>query len=314
MITITKDKIYRSPFSLKHTNKDSLDVEELDLSNIIYALGEEVELGIDVVFETVFDIIIHNKDFFNVLFYSEMGGILIDDFIQDYKKEEKPKTDETKEKYDLKIKWYSDIYEYDGEIDYFDYVSFEGYGKLDTESDEEDYSIGIGFTSMCDMKDKLLTIDNSFDIYNMDEEKSENDRYLFKSSYRPITVYDMVKSILSEITFYGRPKERNEHLDELEKRMSNIDSFDAIEFDDDFEFNLDDSILDDELVDEFDEKNSYWNKLYPDNKNNKENKHILNNESETNLKKQLKEAVDSEEYEVAAKIKKLIDKKKSGKK
>ena len=81
MITITRDKIYSSPFSLKKTNSNSKEVKEIQASDVIKFLGEEVELGDDVTFKNLFDIIILHKDFLNVLFSKEMRELMIDDFI-----------------------------------------------------------------------------------------------------------------------------------------------------------------------------------------------------------------------------------------
>ena len=81
MITITKDKIYRSPFSLKSTKPDSDTVKEIEVGEVIYNLGESVEFGEDLTFERLFDIMIFHKEFFNILFSSEMRGAVIDDFI-----------------------------------------------------------------------------------------------------------------------------------------------------------------------------------------------------------------------------------------
>ena len=45
MITITKDKIYFSNFSLKRTKSDCKKIKELEPGDISTYLGEDIELG-----------------------------------------------------------------------------------------------------------------------------------------------------------------------------------------------------------------------------------------------------------------------------
>ena len=84
MITITKDKIYYSPFSLKDIGEDSEAVKEIEIGDVIFMLSEEIAIGPDVTFKSVFDMILYHKDLLNTLYSKELKGGLIDDFIDDY--------------------------------------------------------------------------------------------------------------------------------------------------------------------------------------------------------------------------------------
>lgn len=309
MITITRNKIYSSPFTLKKIKPNSKEVKEIHVADVIRMLGEEVELGEDVTFKNLFDIIILHKDFLNILFSKEMNELLIDDFIIDYEKESK--NDFNTEKFDMRLSWQSDVFEYEKEVEYVEYVSFEAYGSLDYE-DNQEYPISIAFVPLCEIKNKLVFLDHTFELLDESNYPDEIET-IFKANYRAFTLYDIFSSILSEITFYGKPDEREKEMKELQRRINNFEGF------------MSDSEIDnmmgwDDFSNEIDSVNekdddyiSFWDTIYPP-EEPKEEKTEINGKllffseiSEKPLEVQLKEAHDSEDYETAAKIKKLID-------
>src|SRR5690606_10964042 len=109
--------------SLKSTKPDSETVKEIEVSEVICYLGQPVELGEDVTFREIFDLIIFHKEFFNLLYSSEMVGLLIDDFVSDYEKE--VTVFHESQEYKLRLMWVSDVYEYDGEVDFVDYITLD---------------------------------------------------------------------------------------------------------------------------------------------------------------------------------------------
>jgi hypothetical protein len=322
MITITKDKIYRSPFSLKSTNPDSEAVKEIGLEEVLYSLGEDVEFGEDLTFSKIFDFIIFHKEFFNILFSSEMRGLLIDDFIDDYEREVSVIHDT--QEYKLRLSWIGDVYEYDDDVDFIDYVSLDAYGKINKEIDEKEYGISIAFASLAEIKENKIFIDNSFEIHDSNTYEDELNAML-KASYRPITLYQAILSILREVTFYGKPEERDAQRKELVRQSEEIERWAeegtleentkswnevASEIDEIIEENLQE-----------DDKITFWDVLYPKAEpTGISSQDVVDNviiaiaeSSEISLEEQLQEAHDSEDYEKAAKLKKLIDKKNGNK-
>jgi len=315
MITITKDKIYRSNFSLKKTKPDSESVKEIEIRDIIFFMGEDVELGEDVTFERIFDIIIFHKEFFNILFNSEMGGLKIDDFLEDYEQEFDliPHQD-----YVLTIFWSGIVYEIDQEIEYYDFSAFEAFGKIDTRIDGDEYPISVAFTSLSEFKSRLVIMDNTFEIQN-DESYDNELEASFKAHYRPLSLTDVVSAILREITHYGKPEDRESSRREAEKKSIEISKWiedgtieEKIMFPDlkeEIKGMIDDDFDDDDNI-------TYWDVLYPSSTpKGKSSREVIDSaiiaiseESEISLEEQLDEAEESEDYERAAKIKKLIDK------
>lgn len=319
MITITKDKIYRSPFTLKKTRPDSEEVEIIPTSDLIYMLGEEIELGEDVTFKTLFDIIILHKDFLNILCAKEMGGYLIDDFISDYEQDVKSKLDD--EHFDLRVAWYSDIYKYNQEVEFVDYVAFEAFGKLSVSKEEGEYPISLAFISLAEIKNKLVKLDNSFELHDDETYKSEIDA-IFKANYKALTVYEVFRSILREITFYGKPDERDKQREELIKQAEEIDDLIHDEdYDEEFQDwdEVEDEIVNSLGIEDVNE-GSYWDLIYPNSERTEDRRDKIDSAiiaisegAGLSLEEQLKEADEAEDYETAAKLVKLIEKKNSKK-
>jgi len=313
MITITKDSIYSSDFSLKRTSSDSKSVDKIDVSQIVFSLGEDVELGEDVTFERLFDMIIFHKDFFNILFSAEMGGLAIDDFINDYEQEFDLIV--PNQRYILRFSWNVAIYDVDNKIEYYDYPVFEAFGKLDTTVNGEDYPISIAFSSLSQIRKKNLLIDNSFDINSYNEDVDEI-YSVFKSDYKPFTLYQLIGVILHEISQYGTPDERDDIRKQIEIKSKEIEMWD-IEESESYSSDLIEewSKKADEYIHEEDDNLSYWDILYPSDKTNvnkkggNKNEPRTEEESVSTLNKKLLEAEEAEDYEEAAKIKKIIDKK-----
>ena len=315
MITITKDKIYISNFSLKHTKAKAVDVKEVQSIDLSKYLGEEIELGEDVTFEILFDLIILNKEFFNKVFFVEMNGVLIDDFIQDY--ENKFDAIISDEVYNIRVSWMIELYEYDDEIDYVDYAYFGGFGKLNA-TDEHDYPIKLDLIPLHEFRDKLIELDNNFDINDFEklEDKIEDSN---KPKFKPYSLYDLIASILVEISAFGKPSERDSKRKEMEHLL--------IETEEEYSEMISKTAKNDinkMISQEFEEDDltTFWDVLYPKKEpTGKSSQEIVDNtiialsmNLELSLEKQLEEAITDEEYEKASRLKKLIEKRDSKKK
>lgn len=314
MITITKDKVYRSNFSLKKTEPYSDSVKEIEVRDIVFYMGEDVELGEDVTFERIFDVIIFHKEFFNILFNSEMGGLKIDDFLSDYEQEFNLTL---YQEYVLTIFWSGIVYEIDQGVEYYDLSAFEGFGKIDTRIDGEEYPISISLTPLSEFRSKLVIMDNTFEIQN--ENSYENELEVsFKANYRPFSVSNVFAAILREISYYGNPEQRNLSRREIERRGMEITK------------RIDDGSIEhmvihpdlqdfpeatNDVVNEDSVNITYWDLIYPSSTSKqKDSEELVDNsaiampeESQLSLEEQLIEADEAEDYERASKIKKLID-------
>jgi hypothetical protein len=319
MITITKDKIYQSPFSLKKMKANAESIKEIEVREVIFHMGEDIELGEDVTFERLFDIVIFHKEFFNILFNAEMGGLKIEDFIPDY--EGVFNSESPYQEYVLRVFWATAIHEYEDHTEFYDSPVLEAFGKIDNRVDKENYSISIMFSPLCQIKDKLFTLDNSFEI-QIEEDVEGDEDMIFSSDYRPFTTHNLFGCILSEISQLGTPKERDETRQEAEKNRKNIE--DMIGEEDFYERISSDNLkqgIKEMIENEYPEDDhlTFWDTIYPSDKpTGKSSREIMDDAiialsegSSLTLEEQLDEAIEDDNFEMAAKIKKLIEKRDS---
>lgn len=314
MITITKDKIYYSPFSLKDIGEDSDAVKELEIGDVIFMLSEEIAMGPDTTFRNVFDMILYHKDLLNVLYSKELKGGLIDDFIDDYENDFDASL--SNDTYRLMVSWDFEVFEFDNKVECIDYVSFSGIGKLNVSGVDEEYINSLSLTPLSEMKDKRIFLNNSIEIHN-DDTLQANGAPLFRANYRRITLYDLFLSIIHEISFYGGPSEREKQKKEIESMSEELDAFIESNMNEDGYIDWENIEQGEVLGDDFDGviNKSFWDKLYPPGTDDGE---VVDNfdslilavseGSGLTLEEQLSEAHDNEEYEKADKILKLIKK------
>jgi hypothetical protein len=253
----------------------------------------------------------------NILYGSQLAGILIDEFIDDY--EQDIRVINVNVEYKLRFSWVCDVYEQGEKVELIDYVAFEAFGKMNIKEDTEDYPISIALSSLSEIKDTLVFSDNSFEIKDYKTYDNEIDS-IFKASYRPFTLYDIIGSILREITHFGNPEERENAIKdaiEQSKDMQKWEEEGVLE-----EYVKDKYDVKEEIGDmidnEFDEddKQSFWDVLYPSEAPvGRSSQEVidgaiiaLSEGADIPLEEQLAEALSEEDYRRAKKIQALIDK------
>jgi len=213
MITITKDNIYRSDFSIVDLRNIDM-LETISDDEIVRFLSEEVELGESVTFERMFEIIIENKDKFNEIYHSCLGGYSLSPFINEI--DDIP-TEKTKLHY-LEIFWHSDKSENDITI----VSGLHGMG-VET-SDDGPYKKGdsiayaIEFTPLNNLKYLNVRLDREVIMINYDR-NNEDKRYQIELGNKSFTVFDLFYAILYEISWNGDPSGRENRLSELEESI-----------------------------------------------------------------------------------------------
>ena len=302
MITITKDKIYFSNFSLKRTKSDSKKIKELEPGDISTYLGEDIELGEDVTFERIFDLIILHKKMFNSVFHQDMDGLKIDDFIEDY--ESDLKNESNFQKYILRVCWSGILYDMGDSIQMYDYPSLEAFGVIDSRIDKNEYPISISLTPLSQIRNKKIILNHSFSIRLP---KFEENEYVYVK-HRPFRLYDLIGAILRDISHYGGPKDRDEARKDMEIQDKEIENWMEQSMDSNFISEEFSDIIEEEVAKE--NESTFWDFLYPNSKAKEEeleeSEEELRNRIEK-LEEELEESVKSDNYERAAEIKKILD-------
>jgi len=211
MISITNDKIIYSEFGLDSNPNSHREIQN---KNIINFLSDDVEFSGDLIFDHFFKIIIDNVEVFNTIFHSALGGYDINDWLPEYKQKS-----DINENFEIVFSWVADYFEHQGKIECTIYPLFSGYGKFDKE-DNEEYSLGLGLTKLCDLKGKKMKLDSTLviDVFNNDKIKR-----IIDVDHKPFTLFQIIDAFLREISFHGSPEQRNIFSKQLCDQSEEID-------------------------------------------------------------------------------------------
>lgn len=198
MIRIEKDSIFYIDID------PSNEAHEIYPAEIPAHLGDVVELGEFVTFSRIFDLIVDNKALFNTIFAKDLGHNTIEQYLEEYNQP----VVHTSNSYDLEVYIVCQAHNYQDYRDFEYFVSLHGMGILegDTEA-KEPYPISLSFTSLNEMKNKYIRLNNTVQIYTYSEEGSIEHSALYEGE---IKLFDFFAAILEEISFYGDPSDRNE--------------------------------------------------------------------------------------------------------
>lgn len=204
MITITNKNIYYSNYSIS-TSFD--DVEILYIDDIVSFLSEYVELGESVTIKRIFEIISANIDKFNEIYYSTLGGLTLEPYLQEI---ENNQTENLDIDY-VELYWLCD--KFDNELNIS--PSFRG---ISTKFED----CALDFISLNNIKNCILktnTIIDIFDYNNMEQTEKNN----LQIGNKQFTLFELFNAIFYEISFHGGPQDKNEIFKEIEESISEID-------------------------------------------------------------------------------------------
>ena len=202
-VLITKDKIKVRGYNEKIVNAK--------VSDLPLYLRFDIELGDDVTFERIFNIVMENEKMFDIIFASSLGGFAINEYFDEFLLE--PNNDDTDILY-LEIGHATDVWTYEGKKEISHYIDFHGIGK--------DTTYSICFTSLNNLKSLPIKINNEIAYHNFSY-KLKKYRTQMKG-IQPISVFDFFDAILHEISWHGSPKQRDAQRQELVDQIDKINS------------------------------------------------------------------------------------------
>lgn len=225
--------------------KDGSEQELEDVSNIglISFLNRGIEVDPDFTLGDLFKIIERHLDEYDLVFSSHLGRFPLKIYIDDINKE-CPLDDRENMSY-LEVYWsaeYFDHYKFNKEHpDGFSigdlkmppsepveepaeitiYAGFHGWGEYNNdqinEQDKPQFGgFAIEFTPLRKLKHLPLHLNKNFILYDESGEFKE-----IVKGEREFTVYDVISSILFEISFAGEPSERDKKWEEIESDVEN---------------------------------------------------------------------------------------------
>jgi hypothetical protein len=209
MITITNKNIYYSSYSIS-TSLD--DVEILSIDDIVSFLSEYVELGESVTIKRIFEIVSVNIDKFNDIFYSSLGGLSLEPYLQEIENNQTEKLDIDY----IELYWLCDKYDNDLNIS----ASLRGVSpKLE--------DCALDFISLNNIKNCIIKINTVVDIFDYNKTmEQQNDKKIpinFEIGNKQFTLFELFNAIFYEISFHGGPQDKNEIFKEIEESISEID-------------------------------------------------------------------------------------------
>lgn len=174
-------------------------LEREEIKSIKHYLNCILHLEEGITFETFFNIILKDKDFLNEVFKDTMGGFDLNQFTKEWKKNIKNK--------DIGNIQYLEVYrdiklnDTTGVITLDVTNVFEGVSKL---VDSKKETIPLDFIAINDLKKLPLKLNDEFIIPG---HIIENINLI--TSSKGMTLFEVIETILYDITFYGDPSSRD---------------------------------------------------------------------------------------------------------
>lgn len=199
-------------FSYK-INKYELDIDD----SLIKYLSSDIIIEKGVTFEQFFNIILNYHEEYSDFFHSYLNGIQLSEFIDEWN------CNQSSDYVDMKrliIKW-PDKYIFDpsNTIDDNSIPEFIGEGKKIENHNIETYS--LEFAPIYKLKKYELVLIENYNIYNQDINTP------MVTLHRDITVFDVLTSIFTELTYIGNPSERNLELKRIRDRLCNANNINS---------------------------------------------------------------------------------------
>lgn len=227
MIKLTKNEIVYS----NDYNPDCDKYVRREVDHLYLYLNERVELGKDFTFGDLFNHIERDKKTFDLIFSSCLGHYPLQLWLDEIKK---PGPEEDDEIDYLEIRRYGEYWDW-GDIDIS--IGISGVGKK-----EDGPSYGIGFTSLNELKHLSLRLNEDFEISEIITSSrivTFLARWLkkigvplgrwdnpFNRTYVKgkveFTVYELITTVLHEISFYGSPEEREKTIGEISENVEDV--------------------------------------------------------------------------------------------
>ena len=182
------------------------------IETIKYHLDNHIKIDDGTTFGHLFDQLMKDSDFIDILFGETMGGNSINIFRNEWE--------------DTKVNLKKDYIGIDHirirkTLEYFEVDSNQGFSDIRIDFDGVNTETGIvyslEFMSIAEMKNIPIVIDPLLNIEN----NTKNTDIVYPKSECVITLFEILGSILHEITFYGSPDQRDQT---KQKIIDNIDS------------------------------------------------------------------------------------------
>lgn len=200
MIELSKNKIV---YVTDHYNPDCEKYEKKEVECLHPYLNETVELSDDFTLEDFFRILGRERGVMGMTFSSHLGHYPLQLYIDEIEKPPTDDDDEDEIKY-LELRRYGELWDW-GDLDLF--IDFSGLGK---EHEGGGVGYAIEYTPLNELKHLPLRLNTDVEI----SEAKIPSKMLVKGTM-VMSVYELISTILCEISFAGSPELRDKQLTEI---------------------------------------------------------------------------------------------------
>ena len=220
MITLKKEGIY-----LFNHIEESIDenlsghiCNEKKVHSFLPYLNEVMDVDEGVTFEDFFTHIIRQKGKYSSLFTSHLGNYKLNQWDEEWNRIPGDHCDG--DDYEMKsvgLCWHGESWNYDGEDEITITSEFHGTG-IDKKTKKE-MGMAVEFTPINDLKPYPFKLDTRLKVYSL-----QKDSKLLLSGKKDFTVYEVVSTVLYEISFAGSPDERESRMAKFKQISKDIES------------------------------------------------------------------------------------------
>lgn len=226
MIVLSKKGI-----SERDWDSEAKEFYDEPIDSIASYLTHPVEIDEDFTLEDLFKLLEKERELVDIIFMANLGGHSFDLYLEDMKKEV-PNNIDVDIKH-LEVYWVAEHFVFEGVEDLNIYADFHGYGDWPKTDKEEAYKGGIAieFSPLHSIKNYPIKLNREFKIYQhkTEPEKEPNRGKVILDTIREFNLYEVIGTILYEVSFMGDPGERDGALNDLLEMKQELDE--AIEID-----------------------------------------------------------------------------------
>lgn len=241
MIIMTRNHlIYENDYNPKHK-----EYRKEEVVSLIPFLNNVIQIEPDVTLYDFFHFLSRDKSLIQTIFASHMGHFLLSPYLEELEKNYDEKEEENSEKLVcIELSWivdsfcYSEFYnenkdnkelnrifgepspptkESDNKNEIDIYIDVHGIGD-----DPDRTFYGIEFTPLYKLKDLPIHLNTNFKIKKRNVKSKNKKPKILIEGEKEFSVYDVIGSILSEITFCGFPEDRDDRWEEIKNSYEDI--------------------------------------------------------------------------------------------
>lgn len=220
MITLKKEGIYL----FKHI-EESIDenlsghiCNEKKVHSFLPYLNEVMDVEDDVTFEDFFEHIMRQKGKYSSVFTSHLGSYNLVQWEEEWNRISENSYDgDDYEMQSVGLCWHGEYWNSNGEDEITITSEFHGTG-IDKKTKKE-MGMAVEFTPINELKSYPFKLDTQLNVYSL-----QKDSKLLLSGKKDFTVYDVVSTVLYEISFAGSPEQRDARMVKFKQISEDIKS------------------------------------------------------------------------------------------